>query len=196
MPRTAHRLSPSVLGVGISLFCIFGCGSTDERLVALSEKSVIRQAEQNQQMLEQSTQIAQATRQLVAADAQAREELIAVQARLQHDLQAEREGIDRNRDELEAERKDLATHRHRDPLIAAAIIQAATLLACLLPIFLCLAILRALRHEATDPALDEVLIRELVAPHLLPPETGLLATPLLENHSQPAASASDSAERF
>ena len=176
MPKIAQRLSSGVLGAGISLFCVVGCGSTDERLVELSEKSLARQAEQNRQMLEQSTQVAQATRQLVAADAQAREELIAAQARLQHDLQAEREGIDRNRDELEAERKDLATKRHRDPNIAAAIIQAATLLSCLLPILLCLAILRALRHEATDPALDEVLIQELITPHLLLPETSRLPT--------------------
>jgi hypothetical protein len=80
MPKIAQRLSSGVLGAGISLFFVVGCGSTDERLVELSEKSLARQAEQNQQMLKQSAQVAQATRQLVTADAQAREELIAAQA--------------------------------------------------------------------------------------------------------------------
>jgi hypothetical protein len=132
--------------------CAVGCSSADDRLAELSEKSLTRQAEQNQQMVQQTTQVAQATRQLVAADAQARTELIAAQAQLQHDLQTEREGLERNHEVLEAERKELAAQRHRDPIVAAALIQAATLLACLLPIVLCLAILRALRHEATDSA--------------------------------------------
>jgi hypothetical protein len=174
--------------------CAVGCGSADDRLVELSEKSLTRQAEQNQQMAQQTTQVAQATSQLIAADAQARQDLIAAQAQLQHDLQTEREGLERNHGVLQAERKELAAQRHRDPIVAAAIIQAATLLACLLPIVLCFAILRALRHEATDSALDEVLIQELTAPQLFLSERRPSPAPLLENHSQPTASASDLSE--
>ena len=194
MPKTAHRPSSSWLWFGILSCCAVGCGSADDRLVQLSEKSLTRQAEQNQQMAQQSTQVAQATSQLIEADAQARQELIAAQAQLQHDLHTERAGLDRNHEILEAERKELAAQRHRDPIIAAAVVEAATLLACLIPIVLCWAILRALRHEATDPALDEVLIQELIAPQLFLSERRPLSAPLLESHSQPIASASDQSE--
>jgi hypothetical protein len=81
------------------------------------------------------------------------------------------------------ERKDLAEIRHRDPLVAAAIIEAATLLACVLPIVLCFAILYVLRREAADSVVNEVLIRELTSPQLLLAERPRLPAPSLEDRS-------------
>jgi hypothetical protein len=93
------------------LLALAGCGGADDRLVKLSQRSLASQAEQNQQMAQQSTEVAKATRQLVEADAQARQELITAQTRLESQLYAERTSLDRQQEALENERKGLAAQR-------------------------------------------------------------------------------------
>ena len=162
MPQITCR---SRSGPLVFLFlAVAGCGATDDRLIDLSERSLARQAEQSQQMAQQSTEVVQATRQLVEADAQARQELITAQTQLQSDLHTERTSLDRQHETLEGERKELAAQRHREPIVAAAIVQAAALLACVLPIVLCFFILSALRRESTDGVLEDLLILELTDP--------------------------------
>jgi hypothetical protein len=80
MPMTVHRRRASWLLVGTLLSFVAGCGTADSRLVELSERSLARQAEQNQEMSKQSQQVAQATKDLVAADALARKEVVTSQA--------------------------------------------------------------------------------------------------------------------
>src|SRR5579859_6665142 len=62
----------AVLGIA----ALIGCSSSDERYVELSQQSVARQAEQNQQIARQSQQVAEAAHELVQADARSRAELI------------------------------------------------------------------------------------------------------------------------
>ncbi len=163
MPTIVHRTSPLIL-----LFLVtVGCGGSDGRLVELSERSLARQSEQNQQTAKQSTEVAKATRQLVAADSQARQELVAAQSHLESELHTERASLDRQHELLEVERKELAKQRHREPILAAAIMQAAALLACVLPIFLCVYIVNALRRETPSAELEALLIQELAEPQLL-----------------------------
>ena len=88
--------------------------------------------------------------------------------------------IDALRDQLEDDRRDIAAQRHRDPLIAAAITNIGLILACLLPLVLCVVILRSLRNPVADEeALTEFLVHEIVAdqPLLLSTEP---RTPALE----------------
>ena len=83
---------------------------------------------------------------MVEADSKARTELAA----LQRDLQQDQAEVGRQRDQLEGDRRDIAAQRHRDPLIAAAITNIGLILACLLPLVLCVVILRSLRNPVTD----------------------------------------------
>jgi hypothetical protein len=165
MRTIVHR--PRLIAI-LSLLAstVVGCGSADERFVDLSKRSLERQAEQNKQMAQQSQEVAQAARQLVTADAQARNELIAAQADFQRHVQTAQQGLDRQHESLESERKELAAQRQREPILAAAICQAAMLLACLLPLVVCCLVLKALRHQA-DAELGELLLREFADPEPL-----------------------------
>ena len=111
--------------------------------------------------------VARGASQLVESDSKARTELAA----LQRDLQQDQAEIGRQRDQLETDRRQIAEQRHRDPLIAAAITSIGLILACLLPLLLCWALLRRppLDGEA-EAALAEFLVQDLISDHpvLLP----------------------------
>ena len=66
-------------------------------------------------------QIAEASRRLIEGDAQARRDLLAAQKQLTSELHSERVNLDRQREEMEQERRNIAAQRHRDPMIAQAI---------------------------------------------------------------------------
>jgi hypothetical protein len=123
-------------------------------------------------MAAQSRQIAEASRQLVEADAQARQQLIQAQAELQSELQAERASLGRQYEALEQERRQLAGQRHREPLVAAAITTVGLLLVCALPLVVAIYALRQLQvNQVDDQALCELIVCELTSghPRLLPP---------------------------
>jgi hypothetical protein len=162
MARLTKHLGVSVAWLALSLT---GC-DTDERLVKQAEKASDRQADQNREIARQNHELAQATNQLVAADAKARQETLA----LQRELQSEQARQGQKRDDLEAERRQIANQRHRDPLLAAALTDVGMTLACLLPLLLCGYLFHSLRQEPNDHELAELLTTELVsdAPMLLP----------------------------
>lgn len=97
---------------------VAGCEKPpDQRILDLTEDALRVQSRQNQLAAEQQQQFAAATKELVAADAQARTEVLE----LSRELQAERREIGTQRDALERERRDLAYLRNFDPVTAAAI---------------------------------------------------------------------------
>ncbi len=162
--RTITRWTSSVV---ILLSTVFGCGDTDNRLVELSERSMARQAEQNKQMAVQSKEVAKATRQLVEADSQSRQEMIKAQANLEGELHKERASLDRQHESLQEQRQQLAVEQRRDPIVAEALVYTAALLACLLPLLLCLFIVKAVVRDTTGGELEGLLIQELTEPKLL-----------------------------
>ena len=151
-----------------------GCSSGDERLARFAEAAAERLAEQNRRMADLQKEVAEGSRKLVEADAKARSDF----ASLHKDLQSERSEVGRQRDALEEERRDIASQRVTDPLVAAAVMDAGLLVACALPLVLCWHLLR--RSERDDPAdalVAEVLLADLVADRpllLAPPPTRLL----------------------
>jgi hypothetical protein len=149
-----------------AIMTMSGCENENERLVEMAERHLEREAEQNRQMTELQADVAEGTRQLVEADAKAREELVV----LQREVQSQRAEVDQQRDQLEAERRELAASRRLDPLIAAAITNVGLLLACLLPLVLCWYLLHRRIEPANDDVVAEVLLQDLVAdrPLLLP----------------------------
>jgi hypothetical protein len=158
---------------------LIGCGETDPRVVQVAMESTQRQAEQNRQMVELQQRVAEGTKQLVDADAQARQQL----AELQRELRSDQAEVGRQRDALESERRTIATERRWDSILGTSIYAGAGILACLLPLLLCGWLLHATRDkQGTDEALAELLVEELVTdrPLLLPPRQSV---PLLEHPS-------------
>jgi len=158
----------------VPLLMLTGCeSSTDDRLVKMAQEHEARQTEQNRQAAEMHKQLVEGSRQLVQAEAKAREELTA----LQHDLRADQAEVGRQRDRLEAERRQIADQRHRDPLIAAAIMDTGLVLACLLPLGLAVYVLWVVTHSRqSDEAMTDFLVEELVTdqPKLRPLVTSTL----------------------
>lgn len=169
------------------LLTLTGCvNESDERLSNMAEQSLATQARQNEQMAQQCQAVVEASRNLVAADAQARQEMIEAQAKLQTSLQADRALLDEQRDALEQERQAVALARHRDPILAASIGTIGLLIACVMPLLLAGYILYCANRPSIDhEILNELLITDLVAeqPRMLPIS---IATPRLEHHAESA----------
>lgn len=147
-----------------ALLLTAGCGgdSGDERLVIMAQQNIAEQVRQNERMAAQSIQIAEASKRLVEADSQARQEMLQAQAGLQEEIQLARNNVDRQRDLLESERREIADHRYRDPIVAESIGAVGLTIACLLPLILAGYIVRCMRRNMdSDEALSELLVMEL-----------------------------------
>ena len=97
--------------------------------------------------------------------------MIVAHAALQKNLQTERTSVDRQREEMETERRQLAQQRARDPIVAQAIRAVGLTLACLLPLLLAGYVIYSLNRNGDDnDALSELLVMEITAekPKLLP----------------------------
>ena len=168
-----HKLIHVPIVAALMLMAI-GCDEDEnKRLAEMAERHLERQAEQSRQVTELQREVAEGSRRLVEADAQARQEMVT----LQREVQAERSEVGRQRDLLEGERRDLAAKRRLDPIVAAAITNIGLLLACLLPLVLCWYLLTRRVEPADDQAVAEVLLEDLVAdrPLLLPRTDGVRA---------------------
>ena len=150
-----------------AILAVIGCESQDERVAQLATENVERQAAQNTQMAQLQQEVAAGARSLIEANAQARQEVLA----MQKGLQGERLEINRQRDLLGAERRAIAEERRTAPIIAEAITDLGLCLACLLPLVVCWHLLRYSRDES-DQGLSELLIHELSWDRqlLLPPQ--------------------------
>jgi hypothetical protein len=178
----------------LTLLATAGCSSApdmrDQRLAEFAHQSMEQQAKQNQYIAEQSQavveesgELAEASKELVASDAKARQDLIGAQERLTAQLHDQRATVDVGRDQLEVERKRIADQRHRDPLLAAAIQNIGLIIACLLPLIICIFVIRQMTSaEPDDGAVAELLVSELTSdqPRLLP---GPPLRSALENHA-------------
>lgn len=162
--------------VFMPLVLAIGCQSDGERVAEVAREAAQRQAEQSKQMVQLQNQVAEGSRRLVEAEAKARADMTAIQ----RDLQQSQTEIGRQRDQLEVERRQIATERYWDALLGNSITAAAALLACLLPLLLCWALLRRPSHDhEAGAALAEFLVQELASNHpvLLPADP---PRPLLE----------------
>jgi hypothetical protein len=158
MPKTARR-PPTWTAPTLVVLIAIGCSSSDDRLVDLSQKSADRQADQNRLVEANNRQVLEATKRLVEADARGRTENLE----LHRQIEVERSGVNQQRDALEHERRQIAARRNRDPIIAESIQLAAGLIAAVLPLLVCLFLLRGLFDKPDQDALAELLIDDLVS---------------------------------
>lgn len=149
----------------LTTLTMIGCDE-DERLAAMAERHMARQAEQTRQNSQLHREVAAGSKRLVEADAKSRVEMVV----LQREVQAERATVGRQRDALELQRQELAAQRRRDALTAAAISSAAWLLACLLPVAVCWLLLVQRPKPADAGAVADALLDDMIAeqPVLLP----------------------------
>ena len=167
-----------------------GCGESpdmrDQRLAEFARQSMAEQQKQNARIADQSKavvdesyQLAQAAKELVNLDAQARRELLAAQSNLSSQLAQQQSVVDAKRDELEQERREIAGKRNRDPIIASAIQYTGLILGCLAPLAICAFVIRQMQSQEPDhAAVADLLIQELTKPKILP---GPKALPKLED---------------
>ena len=169
--RLPRRTILAALTLTLTLTAV-GCSpAPDPRLAELARQSLDQQARQNEQMaqqsqtvIQQSQRLTEAAQALVEKDAVARQELIQAQHQLHSGVATERASVDRQREAMETERRELATQRGRDPIIAEAVQGVGAVLACLLPLLVCLYVLRHLGTETNDhEALGELLVSELTS---------------------------------
>jgi hypothetical protein len=126
--------------------------------------------------------VTETAKELVTKDAEARREMIEATQKLNSELHNERRNIDRQQEKLDDERKQIAANRHRDPIIATAIESFGLMLACLLPLLVCIFVLRQMQDETGDErVLAELLALEITSdqPTLLP--VSPLGSPRLED---------------
>lgn len=151
-------------------FTVTGCSSSDsdKELVEFAKETMTEQQKQNDRLAEQSAVIVentghltQAAEKLVEQDAEARRELIAAQQKLQSELHQQQSTVDAHRKGLEDERRQMALQRGRDPIVASAITNSGLLLACVLPLVVCVLVIRQLNHQQPDDAaVAELLLLE------------------------------------
>ena len=130
----------------------------DQRLTEMAQNSLEQQARQNETIARQSESVVQESRRLaetaktlVEQDAEARREMISAQRELQNELVQQQATVNTQRDRLEEERRHLAQQRGRDPIVAAAIQYGAGLLACLLPLLVCVFVLYRMTADNIIP---------------------------------------------
>ncbi len=153
-----------IIGFSLLISATIGCSSSDERLAQFAQQSVREQSIQNQHManqsvaiVEESSKLAEAAKELVKQDAQARQELLAHHTQLSGQLNSQQSKLDQ-------QRKDLANQLVREPVISAAISSVGLLLACALPLALAgLLVWKTTQTTSDDAAVAGLLVSELTA---------------------------------
>jgi len=161
-----HRTALLLL---LQVIAIVGCESQDRRLAEYAQRATEQQARQNERMAQQAEgvarqgqEVASAAHHLVEQDAAARRDLIQAQDKLQQQNQAERAGLDRQREHVESERKAASEAAVRDPVIARAIITAGMIMAALLPLLVTVYVIRRLPEQCpADELLGDALLQGL-----------------------------------
>ena len=158
---------------------IAGCSRAPaEQLAEFAQQSMSEQSFQNRRMadqseaiIEESHQLAEAAKNLVEHDAEARRELIAAQQELTFQLNEQQSAIYTGHERLEQDRRDIAEQRHRDPIIAAVIQNIGLVIACLLPLLVAVQVIWQMQSQEPDhAAVAELLTLDLTSeePLLLP----------------------------
>jgi hypothetical protein len=169
----------SKIQVPVIVLAILISGCDKEEAARIAREAADRQAQQNTAMAELNKEVASGSRSLVAADAQARKEIVSVHG----DLLAERARLDTGWGALEEERKKIAGQRRTESMLVPVtkLVGGLALVIALLG-FCWYALVAAWRSDDTDAQLNELLICEI-----LPAETPLL---LSDQHAPPLLSQS------
>jgi hypothetical protein len=166
------------LAILITNLLTIGCETDEQRLAKMAIESAERQARQSEQMAKAHSNLTAGAQQLVESAGRSQESLVTIQ----HSLEGQQAEIGRQRDLLEQDRRVIASQHRTDPIVAGAIVQAALLVACLLPLIICWFALRRPPATDADALVTEILIEEITSgqPRLLPgpPSAGAAEHPV------------------
>jgi hypothetical protein len=133
-----------------------GCDDTASKI---ARESADRQAEQSKQMVQLTTEVAAGTHQLVEADAKARQAVMGVH----RDLEAERSQLSSGWDQLEQERRQIASQRRTDSVVRSVATIVGEVLLVLVLVGLCWFVLLGARRDGdADDQLNEFLLTEFL----------------------------------
>jgi TolA-binding protein len=146
------RPSLSMTFLMLTCFTILGCDG-NERVAQVAIEAAEQQAKQNERMAQNNHKLLD----------------------MQHDLQAEQAQVGNLRDQLEDERRDIASQRLTESRLGPILKSCAAAALSIVTIGFCWYLLYGLKSEDTDQLLGELLIEDLMTedPTLLP----RLATP-------------------
>ena len=192
-----------MLLITVLMVATLGCNS-DRRVAQVATEAARRQAEQNQEMIRLNREVAKNNERLIEADSQARQEVLQVQRdlierdeqgrqelnSLQREVQTavsqERTSLDRQLEELDDERRDIAQDRRWDSVFGSAIASFGAILACLAPVVLAVYLLRSIHNqEPSDAELAELLMQEMTSDKPVLFEPAGIDRPCLGHHDQP-----------
>jgi hypothetical protein len=146
----------SLLALAIST-AVIGCSPApdyrDQRLAEFAKQSAAQQSQQNNRIAD-----------LVEQNAKSRQDFLEAHETLTMQINSQQSALDTARSQLEQDRKDIASQRHRDPIIAAAIQGVGVFFACLLPLAVAMFVIWQMRSQGQDEsAVADLLITELTA---------------------------------
>ena len=159
-----QKVIPNSLLSLLSLTLVVGCTDKDrhKEVAEVAKQAADRQAEQNSVMARLSREVAEGTRRLVQADADARKEMIVVH----QDIQAERTLLNDGFEKLEGERKQMAQQRRTESVLVPAMKTIGVAMLATAVVLFCLLLLTRFRStDAADAELNELLIHDLVSEH-------------------------------
>ncbi len=167
MPRIIMLIAIVVIAIG--------CQNDNDRIAELASRHATQQSELSRETVELQAELIEGTQQLVEADSQARRDFLELEGKLDE----QRAEMARRHDDLEDERREIAQQRHRDPIVANALLAIGSLLACMLPLLLAGYLLRSQLDEPDDHSVTELLLDEIAA-H---PALATLPTQRMSDHS-------------
>ena len=124
-----------------------GCDENG-RLARKAEENAKRQAEQNEEMARVNREVAEGSKRLVQANAESTDKLLTQQ-----------NSLDRERGQIDGERRSLADERHRESVLTTL----GWLVVCSLPLILCWYLLHGLRHGDDDAEISRLLVEEIAS---------------------------------
>jgi hypothetical protein len=140
------------MSIGLAIGC-------DDAASKIARESADRQAEQSKQMVQLTTELAAGTHQLVEADAKARQAVMGVH----RDLEAERSQLSSGWDQLEQERRQIASQRRTDSVVRSVATIVGEVLLVLVLVGLCWFVLLGARRDGdADDQLNEFLLTEFL----------------------------------
>ena len=172
----------------LAAVCMTGCREKDRyrEVAEVATQAADRQAQQNTEMARVQREVAEGTRRMVEADAEARKEIVVVH----QEIQAERATLSDSFSKLETERKEIAQERRTESVLVPAVRVIGGAAVAVAVVLFCLALLVGLRRsDAIDSDVSELLISELVSEH-----PRLLTATNRFQGSPPLLSAADPAE--
>lgn len=162
-----HHPLPLTFVPLIFLLLVTGCADDSARIAGVAHHAIESQTQQNEELARLSGEVVASSRDLVAQDAIARNQILEAQ----QNLQGQQTDLGLQRDDLEQERRRLAAQRRFESLLAPIVSVLGNTFLCLLPVAVAgYALLLSQNSVPEMAAVGEILLNEMVAesPRLLP----------------------------